>query len=71
MRASLLVGILLLAVGGYVLVAGGTFTSKKNILKVGDVKVTADEKKTIPAWIGGVAVIGGIVLIAAGAKKRP
>lgn len=69
MRPLVIVGILLIALGAFVLVRGGSYTSKKDVLKVGDLKVTADEKESIPPWAGGIAIIGGVVLIAAGARR--
>jgi hypothetical protein len=53
-----------------VLLRGGSFTSRRDVLKVGDLKVTADSRESIPTWVGGAAVAGGIVLIAAGMRKR-
>lgn len=69
MRPLVIVGILLIALGAFVLVRGGSYTSKKDVLKVGDLKVTADEKESIPPWAGGIAIVGGVVLIAAGARR--
>ena len=69
MRPLVIVGILLIALGAFVLVRGGSYTSKKDVLKVGDLKVTADGKESIPPWAGGIAIIGGVVLIAAGARR--
>ena len=62
-------GLVLIALGAVVLVRGGTFTSKRDVLKVGDLKVTADEQQTIPPWVGGLAVIVGIGVVAAGARR--
>ncbi len=70
MRPLILAGIVLLGLGAFVLLRGGSFTSRRDVLKVGDVKITADEQQTIPPWLGGVAVVAGVVLIAAGARKR-
>ena len=70
MRPLILAGIVLLGLGAFVLLRGGSFTSRRDVLKVGDVKITADEQQTIPPWLGGVALVAGVVLIAAGARKR-
>ena len=71
MRPLSLIGIVLLAVGAYLTFAGGRYTSREDVLKVGDVvKVEADTKKAIPTWVGGVAIVAGVVLIAAGMKRR-
>ena len=65
-----LLGIALICVGAFLLIRGGTFTTRKDVLKVGDVKVTADDEQTIPPWVGGVAVIAGVVVVAAGMRQR-
>lgn len=70
MRAFIVAGILLLAVGAFVLLRGGTFTSRRDVLKVGDVKITADSRESIPPWLGGAAVVAGAVLIVSGMRKR-
>jgi hypothetical protein len=70
MRPLILVGIVLLGLGAYVLVRGGSFTSRHDVLNVGDVKVTADEQRSIPPWLGGAAIAMGAALIVAGARRR-
>ncbi|MBP6444565.1 MAG: hypothetical protein KA267_11120 [Gemmatimonadales bacterium] len=70
MRPLSLLGIALICVGAFLLIRGGTFTTRKDVLKVGDVKVTADDEQTIPPWVGGVAVIAGVVVVAAGMRQR-
>jgi hypothetical protein len=70
MRPLSLIGIVLLAIGAYVLFRGASYSSRDEVLKVGDVKATVESKKAIPTWVGGVAIIAGVVLVAAGMKRR-
>ena len=70
MRPLSLIGIVLLAVGAYLTFTGGSYTSKEEVLNVGDVRLEAEQKKAIPTWVGGVAIVAGVVLIAAGMKRR-
>lgn len=70
MRPLSLVGIALICVGAFLLIRGGTFSSRRDVLKVGDLKVTANEEQTIPPWVGGVAIIAGAVVVAAGMRQR-
>lgn len=51
MRPSLIAGIALIVLGVFLLVRGGSFTTQKDVVKVGDVKLTADEKQSIPPWV--------------------
>ncbi len=70
MRPYLIGGILVFGLGIFLLLRGGTFTTRRDVLKVGDVKVTADEQQSIPPWVGGAALAVGLALIVAGAKQK-
>jgi hypothetical protein len=70
MRPLSLVGLALVAVGGFILLRGLSFTSQKSVLKVGDFQASVEEHRTVPPWIGGLALAGGIVLLAAGTRRR-
>ena len=70
MNPLVLVGILLAAVGGFILVRGLTYTKNRSVLKVGGLEASVEERQTIPTGVGAVAVVGGLVLIGAGAGKR-
>lgn len=67
---SVAAGLLLLGLGAFVLVRGANFTTRENVVKLGDVQLTAKEKQVVPPWAGGIAVAAGVLLLAAGAKKR-
>ena len=49
---------------------GISYPSREEVLKVGDVEASVESKKAVPAWAGGVALVAGIVLVAAGMKRR-
>jgi hypothetical protein len=70
MRPLSLVGILLLAVGAFILFRGASYKSRDEVLRVGDLKASVEEKRAVPAWAGGAAIVAGIVLLAAGMKRR-
>lgn len=70
MRAPVLAGLVLLALGGFVLIRGLSFTSQKSVLKVGDFQASVEERRPVPAWAGALAIVGGIVLLAAGGRRR-
>jgi hypothetical protein len=70
MRQFILAGIVMLGLGAFVLLRGASFTSRRDVLKVGDVKVTADEQRSIPPWVGGAAILVGVAFIVAGTRKR-
>jgi uncharacterized membrane protein len=70
MRPLTLVGILLLALGAFILFRGMSYKSKDEVLRVGDLKASVEERRAVPTWAGGLAVVAGVVLIAAGMKRR-
>jgi uncharacterized membrane protein len=70
MRPLTLVGILLLALGAFILFRGMSYKSKDEVLKVGDLKASVTEKHAVPTWAGGLAIVAGVVLIAGGMKRR-
>jgi uncharacterized membrane protein len=70
MRPLTLVGILLLALGAFILFRGMSYKSKDEVLRVGDLKASVEEKHAVPTWAGGAAIIAGVVLIGAGMKRR-
>ena len=46
------------------------FNHDKEVLKIGDVSAKVEEQKTVPQWIGGIAVLVGAGLVVAGAMRR-
>jgi hypothetical protein len=65
-----LIGILLIALGAFVIFRGMSYSSRDEVLRVGDVKASVESKKAIPTWAGGVALVAGIALLATGMKRR-
>jgi drug/metabolite transporter (DMT)-like permease len=70
MRPLTIAGIIVIVFGVFVLVRGASLTSRRGVLKVGDVKVTAEEQQSIPPWAGWVAIVAGGALAVAGARRR-
>jgi len=69
MKPRALLGVLLLLFGGFVVFRGLTYQSRSNEVRIGDVRITAEERRTIPTWIGIAAIVGGVVLLAAGGRR--
>jgi hypothetical protein len=70
MRPLSIVGILLLAIGAFIVFRGATYKSRDEVLRVGDLKASVEEKRAVPTWVGGAAIVAGLVLVAAGMKRR-
>lgn len=72
MRTAMLVGIVLIVIGVIALAYQGiTYTTRRQVVDVGPIEVTAEEKKTIPLSpvLGVAALAGGIVLVLAGRRR--
>lgn len=70
MRPMILFGIVLVALGGFLLIQGGTFTTKEKVIDIGAVEVTADDDHPIPRWAGWVVLAVGAAAIAGGASAK-
>ena len=72
MKAATIVGTILIVLGLAGLIAGGfTYTHEKKDVDMGPVQISHQQTRTvpIPPLLGGLALVGGIALVVAGAKK--
>lgn len=73
MKSYLLIGIALIALGIAAFVYEGvTYTTRDKVVDLGPIQVTAEKTKTIPLSpiMGGIALVGGVVLLIVGSRKR-
>jgi hypothetical protein len=70
MRSFTIAGIVLAVLGGFIVFRGLSYGSQRNVMRVGDLQVSAEEQRPIPPWVGGVAIVGGVLLAAGGLRKR-
>jgi hypothetical protein len=72
MKPISIAGIVLVVLGALALAYQGiNYTQREKIVDIGPIHATADTQKTIPLppILGGIALIGGVVLLVAGAKR--
>ena len=72
MKTYTLIGIILIVIGIVAFMYQGiTYTTREKVVDIGPIQMTADKTKTIPLppIVGGVALLGGIVLLVAGGRK--
>ena len=72
MKPIVWVGIVLIVLGALALAYQGfTYTHQEKVLDVGPIHATAEkhDRVSIPPALGGLALVGGIVLLLVGAKK--
>lgn len=70
MRPLVLAGLVLAIVGAFVLFRGLTYTSERDVVRIGPVEASLEEKKSVPPWIGGIVLAAGVGLIVAGARRK-
>jgi hypothetical protein len=71
MKTATLAGIVLIVLGVVALAYQGfTYHTQKSVLDLGPIHATETQKHTVPLppVLGGLALVGGIVLVAVGAK---
>ena len=72
MKASMIVGIILIVLGvvalGY---EGISYTTREKVVDIGPLHASVEKKKTIPLSpaLGGAALLGGIVLVIMAARR--
>jgi hypothetical protein len=72
MKPLTLVGIVLIVIGVIALAYGGfSFTTSEKVAEVGPLKVEKDKTRSVPLppVLGGLALVGGILLVVVGARK--
>ena len=72
MKPITIIGVILIELGVVALAYQGiTYTTNEKVVDLGPLKVEAKREKTIPLppILGGLALVGGIVLVIAGARR--
>lgn len=72
MKTNSLIGIILIVIGIIAFAYQGiTYTTREKVVDLGPIHVSADKTKTLPLppIVGGIALVGGIVLLVIGNKK--
>jgi uncharacterized membrane protein len=73
MKPIILIGIILVVLGALALAYQGiNYTRTEKVLDLGPIHATKDtqERIPIPPILGGIALIGGVGLLIAGARRR-
>ena len=72
MKTYMVTGIILIAIGIVAFAYHGiTYTTREKVVDIGPLQMTAEKTKTLPLppIVGGVALVGGIVLLVMGSRK--
>jgi hypothetical protein len=70
MRPAGLIGMLLIVFGAIVLIIGGvSYVKDRDKVDLGVATVTTERRGFVPPWVGGVALLAGVVLLFAGRRS--
>ena len=72
MKTYTLTGIILIVIGIVAFAYQGiTYTTREKVVDIGPIQMTAEKTKTLPLppILGGIALVGGIVLLVMGNRK--
>jgi hypothetical protein len=67
-----IIGIVLVVIGAVALAYGGiSYDRQKTVLDMGPLKATTTEHKTLPLSpvVGGIALLGGVILLTSRGKR--
>ena len=69
MRSLTIAGVILIAVGLFVILKPPSYSREESVLKFGDLEAKVQQQRTVPGWAGGVLLGAGCVLVVFGARK--
>ena len=73
MKSTTVLGILLVVLGALALAYQGfSYTHQEKVLDVGPIHATREDREhvNLPPIVGGLALLGGVVLLVVGARKN-
>ena len=70
MKASLIAGVVLIAVGAFLIFRPPHYASEQSVFRLGNLEARMQQERTLPGWVGGAVLGAGIVLLGAGLVKR-
>jgi cytochrome c biogenesis protein CcdA len=69
MRALQISGLVLIAIGIWFIIRPPSYSREESVFKFGDVEARMQEQRSLPGWVGGVALGAGLVLVAVGFRR--
>jgi cytochrome c biogenesis protein CcdA len=69
MRALRISGLVLIAIGLWIIIRPPSYSREESVFKFGDVEARMQEQRSLPGWVGGVALGAGLVLVVVGFRR--
>lgn len=70
MKLGIILGLLFIGFGTWVVSGHAVYTTKRDVLSVGNVKASIAEEQALPPWTGYSSIAAGVVLLLAAAGRR-
>lgn len=70
MRASLIASLVLIAAGLFLILRPPHYSSDQSVVKLGGFEARVQQERTLPGWVGGLALGAGVVLLGTALVKR-
>ena len=70
MKAGVIAGVILIAIGIYVVAGQASYQTDREVLKIGGLEASVKESHLVPQWAGAIAIVVGGVLVFAGLKSK-
>lgn len=69
MRALKISGLVLIALGLWIIIRPPSYSHEESVLKFGTLEAKMEEQRPVPGWAGGAALGAGLVLLLLGFRK--
>jgi hypothetical protein len=70
MKPQMILGIVLAGVGAFIVLRGLNYGSDRSVMRVGEFQASVETRRAVPVWVGGVAIVGGLLLVGASVRRR-
>lgn len=70
MRPIQIVAVILIAASVFVLWKRPTYATRQDVVQIGDLKASVDQRESVPAWLGVVGVGAGLAMLFAAGRKK-
>jgi len=69
MRALQISGLVLIAIGLWIIIRPPNYSHSESVFKFGDLEAKVQEQRPVPGWAGGAALGAGLLLVLIGFQK--
>jgi hypothetical protein len=70
MKIWMIAGIAIAGLGVFIMIRGLSYDSQRSVVRVGDFRASVEQRRVVPAWVGGLAILGGLVLVGVGVRRQ-